>query len=42
LFYLVTRIIPVLKSKARLAKYLKKITITLQLFDSWEIYARKD
>ncbi|MCI0470801.1 MAG: class I SAM-dependent methyltransferase [Candidatus Aminicenantes bacterium] len=41
LFYLVTRIFPSLKDKKALQKILKRINFKLQLFDSWEIYARK-
>ena len=41
LFYILTRIIPGLKKSSKLQKFLKKINIKLQLFDSWEIYARR-
>ncbi len=41
LFYLVTRIFPSVKEKKSLKKYLKKINLKVQLFDSMEIYARK-
>ncbi len=41
LFYILTRIFPKLKNSSKLQKYLKKINIKLQLFDSWEIYARR-
>lgn len=41
LFYLVTRVFPGLKNKKTLQKALKSIHFKLQLFDSWEIYARK-
>jgi 2-polyprenyl-3-methyl-5-hydroxy-6-metoxy-1,4-benzoquinol methylase len=41
LFYLVTRIFPSLKNKKALQKFLKSINLKLQLFDSWELYARK-
>jgi 2-polyprenyl-3-methyl-5-hydroxy-6-metoxy-1,4-benzoquinol methylase len=41
LFYLLTRIFPSLKNKKALQKILKSINLKLQLFDSWEIYARK-
>ena len=39
-YYLLTRLLPFLKGKA-LQKPLKKLHLKLQLFDSWEIYARK-
>ena len=39
-YYLVTRLLPFLKGKA-LQTMLKKLHLKLQLFDSWEIYARK-
>lgn len=41
LFYILTRIFPKLKNSKKLQVILKKINIKLQLFDSWEIYARK-
>lgn len=41
-FYLITRIFPSLKNKKTLQKALKLIKFKLQLFDSWEIYARKN
>lgn len=41
LFYLVTRIFPSLKHKKPLQKVLKRLHLKLPLFDSWEIYARK-
>ena len=41
-FYLLTRLFPGLKQKKSLQKMLKKVNLKLQLFDSWEIYARKD
>ncbi len=40
-FYLITRIFPSLKRKRALQKTLKRLNLKLQLFDSWEIYARK-
>ena len=40
-FYLITRLIPSLKNKRGLQKILKRLNLKLQLFDSWEIYARK-
>lgn len=40
--YLLTRIFPGLKDKKSLQKILKKVHLTLQLFDSWEVYARKN
>jgi 2-polyprenyl-3-methyl-5-hydroxy-6-metoxy-1,4-benzoquinol methylase len=40
-FYLFTRLFPGLKQKKSLQKILKKVHLKLQLFDSWEIYARK-
>ena len=39
-YYLVTRLLPFLKGKA-LQTMLKKLHLKLQLFDSWEMYARK-
>jgi 2-polyprenyl-3-methyl-5-hydroxy-6-metoxy-1,4-benzoquinol methylase len=39
-YYLLTRLLPFLKGKS-LQKPLKKIHLKLQLFDSWEVYARK-
>ncbi len=41
LFYLLTRVFPSFKNKKALQKILKSINLKLQLFDSWEIYARK-
>ncbi|MCP5106573.1 MAG: class I SAM-dependent methyltransferase [bacterium] len=41
LFYLITRIFPLLKNKKTLQTILKKVHLKLPLFDSWEIYARK-
>jgi 2-polyprenyl-3-methyl-5-hydroxy-6-metoxy-1,4-benzoquinol methylase len=41
LFYLLTRLLPRLKSSRALQKHLKKIHLKLPLRDSWEIYARK-
>jgi 2-polyprenyl-3-methyl-5-hydroxy-6-metoxy-1,4-benzoquinol methylase len=40
IYYLLTRLLPWCKGKA-LQKPLKKLHCKLQLFDSWEIYARK-
>lgn len=40
-FYLLSRIFPGLKNKKSLQKILKRVNLKLQLFDSWEIYARK-
>jgi 2-polyprenyl-3-methyl-5-hydroxy-6-metoxy-1,4-benzoquinol methylase len=40
LYYLLTRLLPWCKGRA-LQKPLKKLHCKLQLFDSWEIYARK-
>jgi len=40
-FYLATRIFPSLKRGRTLQKILKRLNLKLQLFDSWEIYARK-
>ncbi|MCU0236616.1 MAG: class I SAM-dependent methyltransferase [Acidobacteria bacterium] len=39
-YYLLTRLLPFLKGGA-LQRPLKKLHLKLQLFDSWEIYARK-
>lgn len=39
-YYLVTRLLPFLKGTA-LQRPLKKLHLKLQLFDSWEVYARK-
>jgi len=39
-YYLLTRLLPFLKGKT-LQKPLKKLHLKLQLFDSWEVYARK-
>jgi 2-polyprenyl-3-methyl-5-hydroxy-6-metoxy-1,4-benzoquinol methylase len=41
LFYLLTRLFPSIKKYEKLGKFLKKINIKLQLFDSWEIYAKR-
>ncbi len=41
LYYLVTRLFPKLKDNKNSQKFLKKINIKLQLFDSWEIYAKR-
>jgi len=41
LLYLVSRIFPSILNKKALQKTLKSINFKLQLFDSWEIYARK-
>jgi 2-polyprenyl-3-methyl-5-hydroxy-6-metoxy-1,4-benzoquinol methylase len=41
IFYLLSRILPGLRNKKSLQKILKKVNLKLQLFDSWEIYARK-
>jgi 2-polyprenyl-3-methyl-5-hydroxy-6-metoxy-1,4-benzoquinol methylase len=41
LFYLVTRFFPSIKENNTLQKLLKSINLKLQLFDSWEIYAKK-
>jgi 2-polyprenyl-3-methyl-5-hydroxy-6-metoxy-1,4-benzoquinol methylase len=40
-YYLLSRIFPGLKRKKSLQNILKKVNLKLQLFDSWEIYARK-
>ncbi|MCP4150504.1 MAG: class I SAM-dependent methyltransferase [bacterium] len=40
-FYLASRIFPLLKEKKSLQKVLKRLHLKLPLFDSWEIYARK-
>ncbi len=40
LYYLLTRLLPFLKGKT-LQTRLKKLHLKLQLFDSWEVYARK-
>lgn len=40
LYYLLTRLLPFLKGKT-LQSRLKKLHLKLQLFDSWEVYARK-
>ena len=42
LFYILTRIFPFLKDKKTLQKILKSINLKLQLFDSWEIHAKKN
>jgi len=39
-YYLLTRLLPFLKGKT-LQTRLKKLHLKLQLFDSWEVYARK-
>jgi 2-polyprenyl-3-methyl-5-hydroxy-6-metoxy-1,4-benzoquinol methylase len=39
-YYLLTRLLPLLKGKS-LQTRLKKLHLRLQLFDSWEVYARK-
>jgi 2-polyprenyl-3-methyl-5-hydroxy-6-metoxy-1,4-benzoquinol methylase len=39
-YYLLTRLLPFLKGNT-LQKPLKKLHLKLQLFDSWEVYARK-
>jgi hypothetical protein len=39
-YYLLTRLLPLARGKT-LQKLLKKLHLKLQLFDSWEIYARK-
>jgi len=39
-YYLLTRVLPFLKGKT-LQSRLKKLHLKLQLFDSWEVYARK-
>jgi len=39
-YYLLTRLLPFLKGKT-LQRPLKKLHLKLQLFDSWEVYARK-
>ncbi len=41
LYYLLTRIFPGLKKRRIIQKISKKMNIKLQLFDSWEIYAKK-
>ncbi len=40
-FYLVSRLIPARFLPAGLQKLLKKLNLKVQLFDSWEIYAKK-
>lgn len=40
-YYILSRLIPSLKEKKGLQKLLKRLNLKLQLFDSWEIYARK-
>jgi len=42
LYYLVTRFFPQLKGNNSLQKLLKSISLKLNLFDSWEIYAKKN
>ncbi len=41
LFYLLSRLFPMLKKKKSLQNVLKRINLKVQLFDSLEIYARK-
>lgn len=41
-YYILSRIFPSLKEKKGLQKILKRLNLKLQLFDSWEIYARKN
>ena len=41
LLYLLTRIRPEIGENSTLQKHLKRLHLKLQLFDSWEIYARK-
>lgn len=41
LYYLLSRIFPGLKRRTSLQNIMKKVHLKLQLFDSWEIYARK-
>lgn len=41
-FYLITRLFPSLKKSKGLQKFLKRLHLKLQFFDSWEIYARKN
>ncbi len=40
-YYILSRIFPSLKNKKGLQKLFKRLNLKLQLFDSWEIYARK-
>jgi len=40
-YYLLTRLFPGLRHRAALQKWFKRVHLKLQLFDSWEIYARK-
>ncbi|MCK5005225.1 MAG: class I SAM-dependent methyltransferase [Candidatus Aminicenantes bacterium] len=40
-YYVLTRLFPSLKKNKGLQKVLKRLNLKLQLFDSWEIYARK-
>ncbi len=40
-YYLLSRLFPSLKKRKSLQKILKRLNLKLQLFDSWEIYARK-
>lgn len=43
LFYLLSRILPIKeRKKSTLQKILKNINLKVQLFDSWEIYAKKN
>ena len=41
LFYIVSRLFPSVKKRKGLQLLLKRLNLRLQLFDSWEIYARK-
>ncbi len=41
IYYILTRLFPSLKNRKGLQKVLKRLNLKLQLFDSWEIYARK-
>lgn len=41
-YYILTRLFPALKKRKGLQKLLKRLNLKLQLFDSWEIYARKN
>ncbi len=41
-YYILSRIFPSLKKKKGLQKVFKRLNLKLQLFDSWEIYARKN
>ncbi|MCP4217980.1 MAG: class I SAM-dependent methyltransferase, partial [bacterium] len=42
LYYLLSRVFPFLKEKKSLQKGLKRLHLKLPLFDSWEIYAKKE